>query len=66
MHVIEWNLQQNAFTNVYIKDFTNTFARCMFMRGNPKEFKHAWHEMVEKLGFHGNRWVTKIYMKYKR
>ena len=39
---------------------------CMFMRGNPKEFKHAWHEMVEKLGFHGNRWVTKFYMKYKR
>ena len=61
-----WHLQWNTFTNVHIKDFTNTFARCMFMWRNPKEFEKAWHEMVEKLGLNGNRWVTKIYAKYER
>ena len=61
-----WHLQQNAFTNMHIKDFTSIFARCMFMPGNPKEFEKAWHEMVEKLGLNGNRWVTEIYAKHKR
>ena len=58
-----WHLQRNAFTNVHIKDFTSTFARCMFMRRNPEEFEKAWHEMVEKLGLNGNRWVTEIYAR---
>ena len=61
-----WHLQQNAFMNVHIKEFTSIFARCMFMPGNPKEFEKAWHEMVEKLGLNGNRWVTEIYAKHKR
>ncbi|KAL6311958.1 hypothetical protein AAG906_007446 [Vitis piasezkii] len=34
-----WHLQRNAFTNVHIKDFSSIFARCMFMRGNEKEFE---------------------------
>ena len=61
-----WHLQRNAFTNVHIKDFTSTFARCMFMRRNPEEFEKAWHEMVEKLGLNGNCWVIEIYVKRKR
>ena len=36
------------------------------MRGNPKEFEKAWHEMVKKLGLNENRWVIEIYMKHKR
>ena len=55
-----WHLQWN------IKEFTSIFAKCMFMRGNPKEFEKAWHEMVKKLGLNENRWVTEIYGKYKR
>ena len=34
-----WHLQQNAFTNVHIKDFTSIFARCMFMRGSAEDFE---------------------------
>lgn len=45
-----WHLQRNAFTNVHTKGFTTTFARCMFMRGNPDDFEHAWFDMVENLG----------------
>ena len=36
------------------------------MRGNPKEFEKAWHEMVKKLGLNENRWVIEIYGKRKR
>ena len=61
-----WHLQRNAFTNVHIKDVTSIFARCMFMRGNAKEFERVWHEMVEKLGLNGNRWVIEIHEKCKR
>ena len=61
-----WHLQRNAFTNVHIKDFTSIFARCVFMRGNREDFKNAWHEMVEKLGLNGNRWVIEIHEKCKR
>ena len=62
----EWYLQWNAFTNVHIKDFTSTFARCMFMWVNLKEFEQAWHEMVEKLGLSVNHWVIEIYVKHRR
>ena len=58
-HMSAWYLQQNVFTNVHIKDFINTFSRCMFMRENPKEFKHGLHNMVEKLGLHENYWVIR-------
>ena len=40
-HMCEWHLQRNSFMNVHIKDFTSTFARCMFMQGNPKELEQA-------------------------
>ena len=61
-----WHLQRNACTNVHIKDFKSIFARCMFMRGSAEEFEKVWHEMVEKLGVNGNRWVIEIHEKCKR
>eukprot|EP00261_Vitis_vinifera_P038416 XP_019079659.1 PREDICTED: protein FAR1-RELATED SEQUENCE 5-like [Vitis vinifera] len=61
-----WHLQRNAFTNVYIKDFSSIFARCMFMHGNEEEFEKVWHEMVANLGLNENCWVTEIYGKRKR
>ena len=61
-----WQLQRNAFMSVRIKDFISTFARCLFMGGNPEEFEKTWHKMVEKLDLKGNRWVIEIYAKRKR
>ena len=61
-----WQLQRNAFMSVHIKDFISTFARCLFMGGNPEEFEKTWHKMVEKLDLKGNRWVIEIYAKRKR
>lgn len=60
--ICAWHLQRNTFTNVHIKDFTSAFVRYMFMRGNPEEFEHAWHEMFEKC-VNGNRWKDEKHTK---
>ena len=50
-----WHIQRNAVTNVYVKDFTNHFSKCMFMEGTIEEFESAWNDMLEMFNLHGHK-----------
>ncbi|RVW66260.1 Protein FAR1-related sequence 5 [Vitis vinifera] len=51
-----WHIQRNAVTNVYVKDFTNHFSKCMFMEGTIEEFESAWNDMLEMFNLHGHKY----------